>query len=57
MDISEARQCAHDGEVVGVACDATNSILISAGYQGDIKVYFSNYAFLKYYVIFLSCRW
>ncbi|XP_038987551.1 WD repeat-containing protein 36 [Phoenix dactylifera] len=39
MDISEARQCAHNGEVVGVACDATNSIMISAGYQGDIKVW------------------
>ncbi|KAG1327940.1 hypothetical protein COCNU_01G018740 [Cocos nucifera] len=39
VDISEARQCAHDGEVVGVACDAANSIMISVGYQGDIKVW------------------
>lgn len=39
IDISGARQCAHDGEVVGVACDATNSTMISAGYQGDIKVW------------------
>nr|XP_010911920.2 LOW QUALITY PROTEIN: WD repeat-containing protein 36 [Elaeis guineensis] len=39
VDISEARQCAHDGEVVGVACDARNSIIISVGYQGDIKVW------------------
>ncbi|KAJ6795772.1 WD repeat-containing protein 36 [Iris pallida] len=39
VDISEARSCAHDGEVVGVACDATNNIMISAGYHGDIKVW------------------
>ncbi|XP_058068538.1 U3 small nucleolar RNA-associated protein 21 homolog isoform X2 [Magnolia sinica] len=39
VDISEARSCAHDGEVVGVACDATNSLMISAGYHGDIKVW------------------
>lgn len=38
VDIFEARHYAHDGEVVGVACDATNSTLISAGYNGDIKV-------------------
>lgn len=37
-DISVSRNCAHDGEVVGVACDATNSILMSGGYHGDIKV-------------------
>lgn len=39
VDISETRSCAHDGEVVGVACDATNSIMISAGYHGDVKVW------------------
>lgn len=39
VDISEARSCAHDGEVVGVACDATNNIMISSGYHGDIKVW------------------
>ncbi|XP_064997081.1 uncharacterized protein LOC135632435 [Musa acuminata AAA Group] len=39
VDIFEARHYAHDGEVVGVACDATNSTLISAGYNGDIKVW------------------
>lgn len=38
IDDSESQRCAHDGEVVGIACDATNSIMISAGYQGDIKV-------------------
>ncbi|KAJ8492909.1 hypothetical protein OPV22_014630 [Ensete ventricosum] len=39
VDIFEARQYAHDGEVIGVACDATNNTLISAGYNGDIKVW------------------
>nr|CAD1831831.1 unnamed protein product [Ananas comosus var. bracteatus] len=39
IDTLEPRQCAHDGEVVGIACDATNSSLISAGYHGDIKVW------------------
>lgn len=38
LDMSERRSCAHDGEVVGVACDATNTLMISAGYHGDIKV-------------------
>ncbi|CAL5048919.1 unnamed protein product [Urochloa decumbens] len=39
IDPSLAIQCAHDGEVVGLACDATNGALISAGYRGDIKVW------------------
>ncbi|GMH23837.1 hypothetical protein Nepgr_025680 [Nepenthes gracilis] len=39
VDTSEKRICAHDGEVVGVACDSTNTLLISAGYHGDIKVW------------------
>ncbi|KAK7286622.1 hypothetical protein RJT34_21751 [Clitoria ternatea] len=39
IDASESRNCAHDGEVVGVVCDSTNTLLISAGYQGDIKVW------------------
>lgn len=39
VDISESHGCAHDGEVVGVACDATNKIMISTGYHGDIKVH------------------
>jgi U3 small nucleolar RNA-associated protein 21 len=38
IDMSESRSCAHDSEVVGVACDSTNTLMISAGYQGDIKV-------------------
>ncbi|RZC75045.1 hypothetical protein C5167_050531 [Papaver somniferum] len=38
-DMSESRNYAHDSEVVGVACDATNSLMISAGYHGDIKVW------------------
>ena len=39
VDMSEERSSAHNGEVVGVACDSTNSLMISAGYNGDIKVY------------------
>ncbi|KAI4348100.1 hypothetical protein L6164_008861 [Bauhinia variegata] len=39
LDISEQRSCAHDGEVVGVASDSTNTLMISAGYRGDIKVW------------------
>jgi U3 small nucleolar RNA-associated protein 21 len=41
IDMSESRSCAHDSEVVGVACDSTNTLMISAGYQGDIKVHIS----------------
>ncbi|OMO94083.1 hypothetical protein CCACVL1_06188 [Corchorus capsularis] len=37
LDMSMRR--AHDGEVVGVACDSTNTLMISAGYHGDIKVW------------------
>ncbi|XP_068326063.1 U3 small nucleolar RNA-associated protein 21 homolog [Pyrus communis] len=39
MDTSERRSFAHDGEVVGIACDSTNTVMISAGYHGDIKVW------------------
>ncbi|XP_010541959.1 PREDICTED: U3 small nucleolar RNA-associated protein 21 homolog [Tarenaya hassleriana] len=39
IDTSRQRKCSHDGEVVGVACDSTNTIMISAGYHGDIKVW------------------
>ncbi|KAL5540737.1 hypothetical protein UlMin_044060, partial [Ulmus minor] len=39
LDTLEKRSCAHDGEVVGIACDSTNTLMISAGYQGDIKVW------------------
>ncbi|XP_073525647.1 WD repeat-containing protein 36-like [Phyllobates terribilis] len=35
----DGRHCAHDAGVVGVACDSTNSLLISVGYHGDIKVW------------------
>ncbi|XVE99653.1 hypothetical protein REPUB_Repub03eG0218200 [Reevesia pubescens] len=37
LDMS--KRSAHDGEVVGVACDSTNTLMISAGYHGDIKVW------------------
>lgn len=33
---------AHSGEVVGIACDSTNTLMISAGQNGDIKVYKTN---------------
>ncbi|KAG2249340.1 hypothetical protein Bca52824_088968 [Brassica carinata] len=39
MDKSETRSYSHDGEVIGVACDSTNTLMISAGYHGDIKVW------------------
>ncbi|XP_020672729.1 WD repeat-containing protein 36 [Dendrobium catenatum] len=39
VDTSGSKSCAHYGEVVGVACDTTNTMMISAGYQGDIKVW------------------
>ncbi|KAJ0968681.1 hypothetical protein J5N97_021558 [Dioscorea zingiberensis] len=39
IDNSEGKIQAHEGEVVGVACDATNNVLISGGYHGDIKVW------------------
>ncbi|KAJ9167353.1 hypothetical protein P3X46_022014 [Hevea brasiliensis] len=39
LDVSERRSCAHEGEVVGVACDSTNTLMISAGYHGDVKVW------------------
>lgn len=38
QDTTERRSCAHEGEVVGIACDSTNTLMISVGYQGDIKV-------------------
>lgn len=39
IDIGEKQQCAHNGAVVGLACEATNTLLISGGYNGDIKVW------------------
>jgi hypothetical protein len=38
IDKYEESLTAHDGEVAGIACDSTNSLLISAGYHGDVKV-------------------
>ena len=38
LDVSERGSCAHESEVVGVACDSTNTQMISAGYHGDVKV-------------------
>ncbi|GLU10485.1 hypothetical protein SLE2022_272840 [Rubroshorea leprosula] len=38
VDLSE-KGPAHHGEVIGVACDSTNTLMISAGYHGDIKVW------------------
>lgn len=39
LNMSEGGRSAHDGEVVGIACDSTNTLMISAGYHGDIKVW------------------
>ncbi|KAJ6699672.1 WD REPEAT-CONTAINING PROTEIN 36 [Salix purpurea] len=39
LDVSERGSCAHESEVVGVACDSTNTQMISAGYHGDVKVW------------------
>ncbi|KAL1539962.1 U3 small nucleolar RNA-associated protein 21 isoform X1 [Salvia divinorum] len=39
IDMTEGRACAHNGEVAGVACDSTNTVMISAGLNGDIKVW------------------
>ncbi|WMV10776.1 hypothetical protein MTR67_004161 [Solanum verrucosum] len=39
VDALEGESAAHNGEVIGIACDATNTIMISAGYHGDISVY------------------
>nr|TKR74873.1 hypothetical protein D5086_0000290670 [Populus alba] len=40
LDVSERGSHAHEGEVVvGVACDSTNTLMISAGYHGDVKVW------------------
>ncbi|KAG6740116.1 hypothetical protein POTOM_057753 [Populus tomentosa] len=37
LDVSERGSHAHEGEVVGVACDSTNTLMISAGYHRDVK--------------------
>jgi U3 small nucleolar RNA-associated protein 21 len=38
IDLEEGN-CAHLSQVVGVACDSTNTLMISAGYNGDVKVW------------------
>ena len=52
MDLSERNSCAHGGEVVGVACDSTNTLMISAGYHGDIKVHIL-YLKTSFYMFFM----
>ncbi|KAJ8748657.1 hypothetical protein K2173_008102 [Erythroxylum novogranatense] len=37
LDMSERSNCTHDEEVFGVACDATNTLMISSSYHGDMK--------------------
>lgn len=39
IDVSEGKNCGHDGEIIGLACDSTNTIMVSAGYHGDVKVW------------------
>ncbi|KAL0552091.1 hypothetical protein IC582_011187 [Cucumis melo] len=39
LDKMEGGSFAHVGEVVGLACDSTNTHVISAGVHGDIKVW------------------
>ncbi|KAL8542233.1 hypothetical protein ACS0TY_003195 [Phlomoides rotata] len=39
VDLSEGKNYAHNGEVVGITCDSTNTIMISAGFDGDVKVW------------------
>lgn len=41
LDSFKRSSSAHDSEVVGIACDSTNTLMISAGYHGDIKVHIS----------------
>ncbi|XP_078434530.1 transducin family protein / WD-40 repeat family protein [Wolffia australiana] len=48
LDPSESRSTAHDSEVIGLACDATNSALISVGYHGDLKMWSLKKCDLKY---------
>ncbi|KAL3516441.1 hypothetical protein ACH5RR_023343 [Cinchona calisaya] len=39
LDVSEGKGTAHEGEVIGLACDSTNTVMVSAGYHGDVKVW------------------
>lgn len=56
LDMSERRSCAHDGEVIGVACDSTNTLMISAGYSGDIKVFISYSQDISFFHIGCNCE-
>ena len=48
LDKSVTKSYSHDGEVIGLACDSTNTLMISAGYHGDVKVrnFFLSYDWL-----------
>ncbi|WOG96203.1 hypothetical protein DCAR_0415536 [Daucus carota subsp. sativus] len=47
LDMLDGGSSAHSGEVVGIACDSTNTLMISAGQNGDIKVWNFKYRDLK----------
>ena len=53
MDLSE-RSCAHVGEVIEVACDLKNTLMISAGYYGDIKVHLPSFDNIMLCVLLLK---
>lgn len=47
-DMAVGPSCAHDGAILGLACDSTNVLLTSGGYDGFLKV--SSFTFtLLYY--------
>ncbi|CAI9103007.1 OLC1v1001416C1 [Oldenlandia corymbosa var. corymbosa] len=48
IDVAEGIGCAHDNAVIGLACDATNTSLVTAGYGGDVKVWDFKGRALKY---------
>ncbi|KAH0782315.1 hypothetical protein KY290_001913 [Solanum tuberosum] len=48
VDALKGESAAHNGEVIGIACDAANTIMISAGYHGDVKVWDFKCRQLKY---------
>lgn len=39
IDVSEGKNCGHNGEIIGLACDSTNTVMVSAGFHGDVKVW------------------
>ncbi|KAL8225937.1 hypothetical protein R6Q57_018494 [Mikania cordata] len=57
VDVLEKGYSAHDGEAVGVACDSTNSLMISTGYNGDIKSTRFIYILCECYVLYLKSKW